>query len=141
MIQIAGYFELDENELVWSFVRASGPGGQNVNKVATAVQLCFNVRQSPSVPDSLKARILENLAHRLTKTGGIQVTARRYRTQLQNRRDALERLVRLLEGACAKPRKRKKTYPGAAARQRRLDRKRHQSEKKRMRGSVRPGYE
>ena len=137
MIQISNLFYLDENELNWTFVRSSGPGGQNVNKVATAVQLCLNVRQSVSIPDPIKERLLQRLASRLTSGGDLRIIARRYRSQLQNRRDALQRLVRLLENASAEVPKRRKTRISAAAKQKRLDLKRRQSEKKHMRQSVR----
>jgi ribosome-associated protein len=141
MIQILHYFGLDENELRWSFIRSSGPGGQNVNKVATAVQLCLNVRQSPSIPEHLRDRLMCRLGHRLTNDGDLIIMARRHRSQLQNRSDALQRLIRLLEHACIEPKKRRRTQPGRAAKQKRLDIKRRHSEKKKMRKLTRVDYD
>jgi len=115
------------------FVASSGPGGQNVNKVATQVQLRFN---TASLPDDVRTRLARLAAGRLTADGILLIHARRYRTQEQNRQDALDRLVALLRKAAAPPTPRKRTRPTAASRQKRLERKRRLSETKRLRRRV-----
>jgi ribosome-associated protein len=128
---------LDEKELQWSFVRSSGPGGQNVNKVSTAVQLRFDAARSSSLPDEVRERLLRLAGKRATAGGVVVIDARRHRSQEQNRRDALDRLVDLIRKASAKPRARRKTRPTGASRRRRLERKRRRGEIKRKRGPVR----
>jgi ribosome-associated protein len=134
MIEITPALQLDENELEFSYILASGPGGQNVNKVATAVQLRFPVRNSTSLPEPVKARLVEQLGRRLTRDGALVITARRFRSQERNREDAIERLVELVRRAAQPPRKRRKTRPSRAAKQRRLADKRKRGERKRERG-------
>lgn len=129
-------FEINENELKWDFVRSSGPGGQNVNKVATAVQLRFNINASKSIPDEIKQRLKKLAGKRLTQDGELVITARRHRSQLQNRADAFSRLILIIQKAAEKPSVRKHTRPSLSARRNRLEAKRRQSEKKKMRTMV-----
>jgi ribosome-associated protein len=135
MIQVTSTIALDESELTLEFIRASGPGGQNVNKVATAVQLRFDVANSPSLTDDVRERLVRLAGRRMTKDGVLIIEARRFRTQEQNQQDAVERLVALVGEAAKKPRVRRKTRPTLAARRRRLEAKRRRSEKKRLRRS------
>ena len=129
-----------EKELQWVYVQSSGPGGQNVNKVATAVQLRFDVVHSASLPEEVRGRLARLAGRRFTQDGVLIIEAKRYRTQEKNRQDALERLATLLEKASEKPKTRHKTKPTKTSQQRRLARKRHQSEIKRLRGE-RPSRE
>jgi ribosome-associated protein len=133
MIQITPTLYLREQELAFQFVRSSGPGGQNVNKVATAVILRFDALHSPSLPEDIRARLL-HLAGRLAAAdGNIIIQARRFRSQDRNREDALTRLSRLLQKAEIKPIKRKKSKPTKASKEKRLQTKRLLGEKKRFR--------
>ena len=133
MIRITSKISIDEREIEESFVRASGPGGQNVNKLSTAVQLRFDVRRSPSLPPDVAAR-LENLAGaRLTNDGVLVITAQRHRTQARNRADALERLVDLIRHAAVAPVQRRPTKPTKASRVRRIESKKHRGGIKRLR--------
>jgi ribosome-associated protein len=136
MIEITPTIALDEQEIKFDFVRAAGPGGQNVNKVATAVQLRFDVRNTPSLPDDVRERLARLAGRRLTEAGELIIEARRFRTQAQNRQDALNRLVELIRRAIDKPKPRRPSRPSAAARERRLATKRRRSEAKRRRGSI-----
>jgi ribosome-associated protein len=137
MIEITPHIMLDEREIEEQFIRASGPGGQNVNKLATAVQLRFNVAASPSLPAEVRARLCKLAGRRLTAEGVLVITARRFRTQERNRRDALDRLVALIRQACQPRKTRRPTRPGMAARRRRLDAKRRRATIKQARGAVR----
>lgn len=126
---------LAESELEFSYILASGPGGQNVNKVATAAQLRFDAARSPSLPERVRVRLLELAGSRATRDGVIVITARRFRTQQRNREDAIERLATLLREATHRPTFRVATRPSRAARQRRLDGKSHRSAIKRGRSA------
>ncbi len=136
MISITPALALDESEIQLDFVRASGPGGQNVNKVATAVQLRFDVRRSPSLPDGVRQRLLRLAGRRITEDGVLIITAQRFRTQERNRQDALDRLVELVRRAAEPPKPRRKTRPTLAAKARRLDAKRQRGQAKRLRRPV-----
>ncbi len=140
MIRITNHIAIDEREIEESFVRASGPGGQNVNKLATAVQLRFDVRHSPSLPDDVRGRLERLAGSRLTRDGVLVIGAQRHRTQARNRDDALERLVALIRQAAIAPVKRRPTRPTKASRERRIESKKRRAGIKRLRG-VRPSFD
>ncbi|MHB1187946.1 alternative ribosome rescue aminoacyl-tRNA hydrolase ArfB [Thiobacillus sp.] len=138
MIRVNAQIELDEREIQEDFVRASGPGGQNVNKVSTAVQLRFDVARSPSLPDPVRARLIALAGRRLTQDGVLILSAERYRSQRRNRDDALERLIELIREACEVDKPRHPTRPTLASKKRRLDSKLRRGETKKLR-TVKPG--
>ena len=133
MLRITPSLSIDEDEISFEYVTASRPGGQNVNKVASAAQLRFDAARSPALSPALRARLAPLAGRRMTKDGVIVIQAQRFRSQEQNRRDALDRLVALLASAAILPKARRKTRPTRAAKERRLTAKRHQSERKRTR--------
>lgn len=135
MIRITRTIALQETELEESFVRASGPGGQNVNKVSTAVQLKFNAVASTSLPDEVRTRLIALAGARASSDGVITITAQRFRLQSRNRADAQERLIELIREASHKPKPRKATRPSRAAKQRRLEGKKQRGEVKRARSA------
>ncbi len=137
-IRVDSRISLDPDELEESFIRASGPGGQNVNKVSTAVQLRFDVRRSPSLPDDVRARLERLSGNRLTNDGVLIITAQRHRSQDRNRQEAQAALVDLIRSATVVPIKRRPTRPTLASRERRLQAKTHRSGIKRTRGSADP---
>jgi len=138
MIYITRTIAIDENEIKQEFIRASGPGGQNVNKVSTAVQLRFNVANSPSLPDAIRKRLAHLAGRRITEDGVLIIHAQRFRTQERNRLDAFDRLVKLIRKASETPKVRHKTRPTLGSKRRRLEAKRHRSEAKRMRRPALP---
>ncbi len=138
MIEITPSLFIDENEIQLDFIRSSGPGGQNVNKVASGVQLRFNVDTSTTLSDEVKQRLHNIARNRITEEGVLIIEAKRYRTQEQNREDALKRLSDLIRQAAHPPKSRHKTRPSASAKARRLDEKKKHAEKKSLR-QHRPG--
>jgi ribosome-associated protein len=136
MITVTQSITLDESELEEHFIRASGPGGQNINKVATAVQLRFDVRRSPSLPEPVRERLMHIARGRITTDGILVIDARRFRTQARNREDALQRLIELIRQAAETPKSRRKTRPTQASQRRRLESKKQRSDVKRLRGPV-----
>lgn len=137
VIRVTRAIAIDESELAWDFVRSSGPGGQNVNKVATTAQLRFHAARSPAIRPDVLERLRRLAGSRMTREGEILITAGRFRTQERNRRDALDRLVDLIRRAARRPKRRKPTRPTAASRERRLQEKRHRSQRKRLRDQPR----
>lgn len=138
MIEVAPNITFNESEVEFSFIRSPGPGGQNVNKVATAVQLRFNVMRSLSLPEDVRVRLIALLSKKITTQGDIIIKASRFRTQERNKEDALNRLIELLKQAANPPKKRKKTKPTFSSKQRRLDSKTLHGKNKSLRRS-RPG--
>ena len=136
MIQVTPTIAIDDNEIHQEFIQASGPGGQNVNKVATAVQLRFDAASSPSLPYEVRERLLSLARRRITKEGVLIINARRFRSQEANRQDAMERFVELIRKAAQKPQIRRKTKPTRASKVRRLEAKHHRAKTKRLRRTV-----
>lgn len=136
MLRATPNIHIPEHELRFQFKLASGPGGQNVNKVTTAAELRFDVARSPSLPEPVRERLLVLAGNRLTQGGELLITARRFRSQERNRQDAIERLIALIQKAAAAPKPRLKTKPSRVARQRRMDEKRRLGEKKQTRRSI-----
>jgi len=139
MIRVTQTISISEKDIEERFIRSSGPGGQNVNKVATGVQLRFNAAGCPALPEPVRRRLAALAGTRMTQEGILVIDARQFRTQEQNRRDALDRLIDLLCRAAQKPKRRYATQPSSASRGRRLELKRRRSMAKRARGPVRPG--
>lgn len=138
MVRITRTFVIPDNEIEEQFVQASGPGGQNVNKVASAVQLRFDIDASTTLPEAAKGR-LQKLAHnQITKEGVLIIEAKSHRTQGRNRRAALEKFAKLIRKSLKSPRKRKKTKPTRASQERRLENKRIRARKKKLRKSPPP---
>lgn len=133
MIPVTPHITLDDAEIEERFIRASGPGGQNVNKVATAVQLRFDAVHSPSLPAPVRERLIALAGRRISAEGILVITAQRFRTQSRNRADALERLLELIRTAARPPKSRKPTRPTRASKKRRLADKQHRGELKRGR--------
>jgi ribosome-associated protein len=140
MIRITDTISIDESELSESFVRASGPGGQNVNKVSSAVQLRFDVRHSPSLPNDVAVRLMRIAGKRLTKDGVIVIAAQQHRTQERNREDARDRLFAMIRQAAVRPTPRRPTKVPKAQRRERLDAKKHRAGVKNLRRS-KPGWD
>jgi ribosome-associated protein len=136
MLRITPSISIGENEIQLDFIRASGPGGQHVNKAATAVQLRFDARNSPSLTDDVRERLIRLAGSRVTEDGILIIAARSFRSQERNRQDAIDRLVELIRKAAEEPKLRRKTKPTRAANHRRLDAKRRRSQAKRLRRSV-----
>ena len=136
MIQITRTIAIDESEIQQKFIRSPGPGGQNVNKVATAVQLRFDAVNSPSLPGDVRKRLIHLAGKRITEEGVLIIEASRFRTQERNRQDAIDRLAELIRKAAEKPKPRRKTKPTFASKSRRLETKHRKGKTKRMRRSA-----
>jgi len=138
MIRVTARISIDEQEIEESFIRASGPGGQNVNKVSSAVQIGFDVRRSSSLPEDVRARLSALAGRKLTQDGVLVITAQRHRSQQLNRTDAIERLAELIRRAADRPTSRRPTRPTLGSRRRRLQEKGNRGAIKALRGRPRP---
>jgi ribosome-associated protein len=136
MITVTGSIQIDERDIQFEFIRASGPGGQNVNKVASSVQLRYDLMNSSTLEPEVKQRLAKLAKNRITGNGVLIIEAKRYRTQEQNRQDAINRLVTLSQKAAEKPKKRIKTRPTVTSSAVRLDEKKRRGEVKRIRQSI-----
>ena len=136
MIQVTPTIAINENELVEEFIRASGPGGQNVNKVSSAVQLRFDVANSRSLPEEVRRRLITLASNRITEDGILIIDARQFRTQGRNREDAIDRLVELIRKAAQRPKARRKTKPTLGSKVRRLKAKRLRTKTKQSRHAM-----
>ena len=141
MLKINSTLSVDENEIIFNFVRASGPGGQNVNKRSTAVQLRFDIVNSPSLPDTVKNKLIKISGSKVSDKGILIIHAHRYRTQGKNRSDSLNRFVNLLQKASQKTKYRKKTKPPLSVNEKRLKIKRRRSIIKKQRRPIDPNSE
>ena len=139
-MRVTDSITIDESELTEDFVRSSGPGGQNVNKLATAVQLRFDVRRSPSLPNDVAVRLMRLAGSRLTKDGVIVISAQSHRTQERNRQDARDRLIQLIRQAAVVPVKRRPTKPTRASREKRIESKKRRGNIKGLR-RAKPSFE
>ena len=137
MIRVTDRISLDDREIKEKFVRSSGPGGQNVNKTSTAVELRFDVKSSPSLPERVRSRLMRLAGSRMNADGILVIDARQFRTQEANRKDALVRLATLIRKASEEPRLRKKTRPSAGSKERRIQAKRRRADVKRTRKAPR----
>lgn len=133
MFHITRTIALNENEITFSFIRSSGPGGQNVNKVATAVQIRFDIKSSPSLPETVKKRLIRLGGKRITDDSVLTITARRFRTQERNRIDGLSRLTVLIRKAAVPPKPRRKTHPPKKSIEKRIQNKKYRSRIKKLR--------
>ena len=141
MIQVTSDIAIGENELKEEFIRSSGPGGQNINKVSTAVRLRFDVANSQSLPEEVRVRLISLASNRISEDGLLVIDARRFRTQGRNRKDATDRLVALIRNAAQRPKIRRKTRPTLASKICRLESKHRAADIKRARGLVNPENE
>jgi ribosome-associated protein len=141
MVEINSRITIPDDEILMEFIRASGPGGQNVNKVSTAVRLRYDVRGSGALPADVRDRLMRLAGRRIGEDGFLTIHARSHRTQDANRREAVDRLVELIQRACERPRPRRSTRPTAASRERRLESKRRRGDTKQGRRAPRPGDE
>lgn len=133
MLDIQGHFQISEEEFSYEYARSGGPGGQNVNKVNSKVTLRWNVKTSPSLPADVLARLFTRYAARLTREGELLITSQRFRDRERNRADCLEKLQELLEGVAVAPKKRRATRPTRGSKERRLQNKQREGQKKRER--------